>query len=96
MTPRTGRSPGKRNDNPLQYSYLGNPTEEAGGLQPMGSQESDIIKHTHTYTLTKHIRPKKENSKNTWLAGIREHVTRCRRGNQWPEVRMGKLTCLRF
>ena len=25
-------------------------TEEAGGLQPRGSQESDIIKHTHIYT----------------------------------------------
>ena len=25
-------------------------TEEAGGLQPMGSRESDTTKRTHTYT----------------------------------------------
>ena len=36
--PGPGRSPGKGNGNPLQYSCLGNPTEESGGLQSMGSQ----------------------------------------------------------
>ena len=37
--PRSKRSPGERNGNPLQYSCLGNPlTEEPGGLQTMGSQ----------------------------------------------------------
>ena len=48
--PRSGRSPGGENSNPLQYSCLGNPifqipcfqilleTEEPGGLQSMGSQ----------------------------------------------------------
>ena len=37
--PESGRSPGEGNDNPLQYSCLGNPTtEEPGGLQSMGSQ----------------------------------------------------------
>ena len=31
------------NGNPVQYSCLGNPMdEEPGGLQPMGSQESDM------------------------------------------------------
>ena len=30
----------KGSDNPLQYSCLGNPTEEPGGLQSMGSQKS--------------------------------------------------------
>ena len=34
--------PGGGNDNPLQYSYLGNSMhEDPGGLQSMGSQESD-------------------------------------------------------
>ena len=38
-----GRFPGEGNGNPLQYSYLENPmTEEPGGLQSMGSQESDM------------------------------------------------------
>ena len=39
--PGSGRSPGEGNGVPLQYSCLGNPmTEEPGGLQSMGSQES--------------------------------------------------------
>ena len=40
--PGLGRSPGKGNSNPLQYSCLGeNPlTEEPGGLQSVGSQKS--------------------------------------------------------
>ena len=37
---KSGRSPGKVNGNPLQYSCLGNPMdEELGGLQLMGSQK---------------------------------------------------------
>ena len=37
--PGSARSPGGGNGSPLQYSHLGNPwTEEAGGLQSMGSQ----------------------------------------------------------
>ena len=37
--PGLGRSPGKGNGNPLQYSCLENPwTEEPGGLQSTGSQ----------------------------------------------------------
>ena len=40
--PWLGRSPGVGNSNLLQYSCLENPwTEEPGGLQSMGSQESD-------------------------------------------------------
>ena len=36
-----GGSPGERNDNPLQYSFLGNPTDkEPGGLWSIGSQQS--------------------------------------------------------
>ena len=41
--PGSGRSPGERNGNPLQYSSLGIPgTEEPGGLQSMGLQR---VKH---------------------------------------------------
>ena len=40
--PGSRRSPAKGNDNPLQYSFLGNPMDRGpGGLQSMGSQESD-------------------------------------------------------
>ena len=39
LLPASGRSPGGRNGNPFQYSYLGNPMDRgAGGLQSMGSQ----------------------------------------------------------
>ena len=40
-----GTSPGGGHGNPLQYSCLENPgkTEEPGGLQSIGSQESDAI-----------------------------------------------------
>ena len=41
LTPGSGRSPGEVNGNPLSYSCLENPwTEELGGLQSMGPQES--------------------------------------------------------
>ena len=36
--PGSGRSPGKGNGNPLQYSCLENPIEELGRLQSTGSQ----------------------------------------------------------
>ena len=39
LIPRSGRSPGEGNGNPLQYSCLENPTEEPGGLQFMELQE---------------------------------------------------------
>ena len=39
--------------NPLQYFHLGNPwTEEAGGLQSVGSQEFNRTEHAHTHTHT--------------------------------------------
>ena len=42
-TPGSGRSPGEGNGNPFQHSCLENPMEEEpGGLQSMGSQESDM------------------------------------------------------
>ena len=31
--PRAGKSPWRKKQHPLQYSYLGNPTEDPGGLQ---------------------------------------------------------------
>ena len=40
--PESGRSPGEGNGNPLQYSCLGNPTEEAARLQSMASPELDM------------------------------------------------------
>ena len=41
LIPGWGRSLGEGNDNLLQYSCLGNPTDrEAGGLQDRGSQKS--------------------------------------------------------
>ena len=36
--PGSGRSPGKANGNPLQYSYWESPTDRGGGLQSTGSQ----------------------------------------------------------
>ena len=36
LIPRSRRSPGGRNDNPLHYSYLGNPWTEAPGYSPWG------------------------------------------------------------
>ena len=45
--PGSGRSPGERNDSPLQYSCLENPwTEGPGGPQSMGLQESDTTEAT--------------------------------------------------
>ena len=38
LIPGLERSPGGGHDNPLQYPFLENPTEEAGRLQSMGSQ----------------------------------------------------------
>ena len=44
LIPGSGRSPGERNGNPLQYSCLEMPgTGKPGGLQAMGSQESDDL-----------------------------------------------------
>ena len=47
--PRSGRSPGEGNCNPLQYSCLRIPwTEEPGGLQSMGSQGRHNLATKHT------------------------------------------------
>ena len=49
LIPGLGGSPGEGNDSPLQYSCLGNlmDREEAGRLQPMGSQR---VRHDVTTT----------------------------------------------
>ena len=48
--PGSGRSPGERNGNPLQYSCLENPMDrEPGRLQSMGSQrvgEKEVISNS--------------------------------------------------
>ena len=47
MIPGLGRCPGEGNGNPLQNYCLENPpTGEPGGLQSMGSQESDTTEVT--------------------------------------------------
>jgi len=57
LIPVSGRTPGEGNGNPLQYSCLENPipwTEVPGGLQFMGSQESDMtewLNHHHHHSL---------------------------------------------
>ena len=49
--PASGRSPGRGNGNPLQYSCLENPMEEEPGwLQAIDCRESDrnaVTKHAH-------------------------------------------------
>ena len=44
------RSPGEGNGNPLQHSWRIPWTEESGGLQSMGSQESDTTEQLSTHT----------------------------------------------
>ena len=47
--PRSGRSPGGGNGNPLQYSWLGNPNGQRSlvGYSQWGHKESDTTEHTH-------------------------------------------------
>ena len=46
--PGSGKFPGVGNDNPLQYSYQGNPwTEEPGSYSPRGCKELDTTEHMH-------------------------------------------------
>ena len=46
--PGSGRSPGGRQGNPLQYSCLGNPHGQRGlvGYDPWGCKESDTAEAT--------------------------------------------------
>ena len=46
--PGLGRSPGEENGCPLRYPCLGTPrTEEPGGLQSLGREESDMTEQSH-------------------------------------------------
>jgi len=47
LTPGSGRSPGKGNSNPLQYSCLKN----SMGYNPWGHKESDTTKHHFLYDI---------------------------------------------
>ena len=49
LIPVFGRSSGERNGNPPQYPCLGNPAEELGRLQSMGSQRvgHDLVTKQH-------------------------------------------------
>ena len=52
MIPRSGRSPGEENSNPLQYSAWRIPwTQELGGLLSMGSQRIEYDRGINTFTL---------------------------------------------
>ena len=56
--PRSGRSPGERNDNPLQYSCLENLGQRnLADYSPLGSKESATMEHISTI-------PAKRKSKN--------------------------------
>ena len=47
LIPGSGRSPGERNGNPLQYSCLRNPMDRgACWTSPGGCKELDVTEHT--------------------------------------------------
>ena len=48
--PKTGRSPGEGNGNPLQYSCLGNPMKR-GAWWATVHKESDMTEQTHTHDI---------------------------------------------
>ena len=50
LIPGLGRSPGEGNGNPLQYSRLRNPTEEAGRLVHGVTIESDTTERLNIHT----------------------------------------------
>ena len=51
--PGSGRSPGVRNGNLLQYSCLENHGQRnLAGYNPWRRKESDMTEHTHTHTHT--------------------------------------------
>ena len=53
LIPELGRSPGVRNGNPLQYSYLENPMDRGAwlGYSPWGRKESDMTESLSTHWL---------------------------------------------
>ena len=57
--PGLGRSPGGRNDNPLQYSCLGNPVDREAcynsGYNLKGREESDMARQLSIHTNVRYI-----------------------------------------
>ena len=49
--PRSGRSPGGGNDNPLQYSCLENPVDRGPDRPVCGVSESDTTKQLSTHAI---------------------------------------------
>ena len=49
--PRSGRSPGGGNGNPLQYSCLENPTDGGAWWATKGRKESDMTEQLHFHFL---------------------------------------------
>ena len=67
LIPGSGRSPGGGNDNHSSMLAWRIPwTEEPGGLQAMGSQESDMIERlsTHTWSKESHSLKNEEQNQN--------------------------------
>ena len=50
--PRLGRSPGRGNGSPLQYSCLKRPMDKRSlaNYSPWGCKELDTTEHAHTYS----------------------------------------------
>ena len=54
LVPESGRSPGGGNGNPSSILAWKIPwTEESGGVQSMGSQESDMTEHVVAFSALK-------------------------------------------
>ena len=55
LTPGLGRSPGRGNGNPFQYSYLGNPTDRGAWQATVYgvTKESDMTERLSTHTCYK-------------------------------------------
>ena len=67
--PGSGRSPGERNSNPLQYSCPENSTEK-GALQATAhgiTKESDMTEHRHTHGWSLHLMGLVSLGKDTWV-----------------------------
>ena len=54
LIPGLGRSPGRENGSPLQYSCLGN-LMDRGDCSPWGSKELDITRQLSTHTRTPYV-----------------------------------------
>ena len=91
LIPGSGRSPGERNGNPLQYLCLGNPMDRgAGRLQSMGSQRVGHNLATkpspHTWRLRDYLWPQQGCLKHILpLCGVhKNHVTEHSSNQNWP------------